>query len=156
METMTRKLCLTRDTASNKDVTLERYIAREEFLYCAFLLGSDRKRYGKLIENLENDCVLDIDMYPKTLVATDNLQVHWKQDPKNLMRRVKTTSDGITFANVGGTERREAEPNAKRRREPHVSCIECPRCHVLGHYAEDCPTYPGTRQRFYRRNGESH
>jgi hypothetical protein len=60
-----RKLSLTRDTASNDDVKLERYIAREEFLACTFILGSDRKRYGKLIENLENHCVMDIDMYPQ-------------------------------------------------------------------------------------------
>ena len=29
--------------------------AREQYLACAFMLGADRKRYGKLLENLEND-----------------------------------------------------------------------------------------------------
>lgn len=68
----------------------------------ALLLGSDRKRHEKLIENLENKYIKNIDMYPKTMDATYKLFLHWKQDPKHLLRVVDTPSDGITFANVGG------------------------------------------------------
>jgi hypothetical protein len=65
----------------NKCVTHEKYLlglpgfrweaitdSREEHLATAFLLGSDRKRCGKLIEDLENDHVQRNDKYPKTLV----------------------------------------------------------------------------------------
>jgi hypothetical protein len=40
---------LTRVAASNDAVKLATFIAREEYLACAVLIGSDRKRYGKLI-----------------------------------------------------------------------------------------------------------
>jgi hypothetical protein len=77
--------------------------SREEHLACAFLLGSDRKRHGKLIEDLENDHLQRNDKYPKTLVEACNLLIHWKQDPKNLMIG-SPTSDGMAFANVGGEQ----------------------------------------------------
>jgi hypothetical protein len=73
----------------------------EEYLACAFLLASDRKRYGKLIEDLENDHIQKNDKYPKTLVEAYNLLVHWKQDPKNIMRMLGAAVGGVTFANVG-------------------------------------------------------
>jgi hypothetical protein len=78
--------------------------SREEHLACSFLLGSDRKRRGKLIEDLQNHHVQRNDKYPKTLVEACNLLIHWKQDPKNLMIR-SSTSDGMAFANVGGEQR---------------------------------------------------
>ncbi len=78
--------------------------SREECLACAFLLGSDRKRCGKLIEDLENDHVQRNDKHPKTLVEACNLLIHWKKDPKNLMIGL-STSDGMAFANVAGEQR---------------------------------------------------
>ena len=44
-----------RDTSAPETVEAAKKYAREQYLACAFLLGSDRKRYGKLLENLEND-----------------------------------------------------------------------------------------------------
>jgi hypothetical protein len=78
--------------------------SKEEHLACTFLLGSDRKRHGKLIEDLENDHVQRNDKHPKTLVEACNLLIHWKQDPKNPMIG-SPTSDGMAFANVGGEQR---------------------------------------------------
>jgi hypothetical protein len=46
---------VTRDTATPETLKAAKKYAREQYLACPFLLGSDCKRYGKLLENLEND-----------------------------------------------------------------------------------------------------
>jgi hypothetical protein len=58
--------------------------AMERVHACAFLLGSDRIRYGKLLEDLENDYTQGRDNYPSTLQHAYSLIVHWKQDPRNV------------------------------------------------------------------------
>jgi hypothetical protein len=59
---------LNRANASAAELRVAEAAAKEEYLACAFLLGSDRLRYGKLIEDLENDHIQRNDKYPKTLV----------------------------------------------------------------------------------------
>ena len=39
----------------------------------AFLLGCDRSRYGRLIEDLENDFLQGNDHYPSTVAGVNNL-----------------------------------------------------------------------------------
>ena len=50
----------------------------------ACILGSDRRRYGRLIEELENRYLMGQDFYPKTLTAAYNLLNNWKQNPRNI------------------------------------------------------------------------
>ena len=52
--------------------------AKDRYYAVAFLLGSDRNRYGKLIEDLENAMVQGEDKYPKTLNDAYTLLLHWK------------------------------------------------------------------------------
>jgi hypothetical protein len=58
---------------------------QEQYLAVAFPLGSNRNRFGKLIENLENDHTQGQDCYPKTLTAAYSLLTNWKQDARNIM-----------------------------------------------------------------------
>jgi hypothetical protein len=137
---------MTRTTArASQLLAAERY-TKEEYLACAFLMGADRHRYGKLLEDLENDFTQRRDNYPKTLVDAYNLLVHWKQDPRNLMRVLGTSSDGVAFANINTDETssistltnndsRRGRAAAKRDK----SYITCHKCGVLGHYASECP-----------------
>ena len=91
------------ETADLAVVANVKAAVKDEHLACAFLLGSDKKRFGELIEDLENDFVQKNDKFPKTLVDAHNLLVHWKQDPKNLMRMLGTNDEGLglAFTNVG-------------------------------------------------------
>jgi hypothetical protein len=70
-------------------------------LACAFLLGSDRAHYGKLLEDLKNNYTQGMDNYPPMLQQAYTLLVHWKQDPRNLVRLMGGVNDGVTFANIG-------------------------------------------------------
>jgi hypothetical protein len=98
------KPMMTRDTAPAEQLLAAGKYTKEQYLACAFLMGSDRHGYGKLIEDLENDFTQRPENYPKTLVDAYNLLVHWKQDPRNLMRVLGTNNDGVAFANVDADE----------------------------------------------------
>ncbi len=71
---------LTMQTASSKEIEISKSFARDAYLACAFLLGSDCNRDGKLIEDLENDFIQGQDRYPKTVTSAYNSLVHWKQN----------------------------------------------------------------------------
>ena len=47
--------------------------AREQYFASAFIMGADRSRFGKLIEDLENSHLLGDDIYPKTMNDAYNL-----------------------------------------------------------------------------------
>jgi hypothetical protein len=108
---------------------------REQYLACAFLSGSDRKRYGKLLEDLENDYTVKQDNYPRTLVDTYSLLIHWKQKPRDLMRALV-----MAFANVDEEKKERRRPGRRPPRvKPDKSDIQCYRCKVMGHYSNECP-----------------
>ena len=52
---------------------------REIYLSCAFVINSDLKRYGRLIEELENDYTKGNDNYPRNMVKAYQLLNEYKQ-----------------------------------------------------------------------------
>ena len=52
--------------------------AKDMYLAIAFLLNSDRSRYGRLIEDLENSYLLGEDKYPKTVTSAYDILTNWK------------------------------------------------------------------------------
>jgi len=90
-----------------------------------------RDRYGKLVEDLENDHIQGSDKYPKTLTDAYSLLVHWKQSPKNLMRALGGNNDGLAFTNA-----HESEAGEKGNKV--FPDIKCHNCNKMGHYAGDC------------------
>jgi hypothetical protein len=133
--TTAQPTALTRTSATEDELRLAEQYTKERYLACAFLMGSDRHRYGKLVEDLENDFTQGRDNYPKTLVDAYNLLVHWKQDPRNLMRVLGTSNDGVAFTNVGDDE----EESTNGRQIPDKARITCWKCKKKGHYASSCP-----------------
>ena len=53
--------------------------AREIYLACAFVINSDLRRYGRLIEELENDYTKGNDNYPRNMVKAYQLLNKYKQ-----------------------------------------------------------------------------
>ena len=98
----------------------------------AFLLGCDRSRYGKLIEDLENDYLQGRNNYPTTVVAAYNLLTNWKQENRAGWR--PPTADGVAFTNADDGKKAPIKRN-----------VTCHKCGVKGHYATDCPELAAER-----------
>jgi hypothetical protein len=66
------------DTMSEAEKEEVEKEAQGRYLAVAFVLGADRLRYGRLIENLENDYLQGQNNYPTTVTAAYNLLTNWK------------------------------------------------------------------------------
>ena len=68
--------------------------AREIYLSCAFVINSDLRRYGRLIEELEKDYTKGNDNYPRNMVKAYQLLNEYKQwNP----RATLPESSGVAF-----------------------------------------------------------
>jgi len=104
--------------------------ATERSTAVAFMLGCDRTRYGRLIEDLENDYLQGENKYPKTISEAYNLLTNWKQE-RNGWRAPST--DGVAFTNI------DDKVKIPRSGKAHITCH---RCEQKGHYASECPDKP--------------
>jgi hypothetical protein len=68
---------LTADTASALVLSTAKKETKEQYLACAFLLLSDRNRYGKLVEDLENSFIQGTFQYPLNMTEAYTLLMHW-------------------------------------------------------------------------------
>jgi Reverse transcriptase (RNA-dependent DNA polymerase) len=126
---------VTIETADTAQINAARSTAKESYLACAFLLGSDRSRYGKLIEDLESSYLHGENKYPSQIIEAHALLVHWKQDPRNFIRVLAATNDGVAFLNQG--EQDKTIPKGKDKKD--TSKITCFNCYEKGHYSNTCP-----------------
>ena len=97
----------------------------EMYKAIAFTLGADRKRFGKLIEDLSNNYLLGNNNYPKTMISAYNLLQNWRRDPKNLIQINGPTNDGTVFVTTNGERNRSRDK------------IVCYKCGKTGHYANE-------------------
>jgi hypothetical protein len=122
--------------------------AHEQYLATAFLLGTDRGRYERLIEGLENDYLQGQDCYPKTITSAFSLLINWKQGNKWAM---ETLNDRESFLNDANDQDQEEEKkpgvsfatdgeqkNNYKGKNYDKSEVTCHRCGQKGHYAPEC------------------
>jgi hypothetical protein len=122
--------------------------AQLRYLAVAFILGSDRPQFGRLIENIENDYLQGQNNYPTTVTAAYNLLTNWKQDPRNLMQAIGPVNDGVLFANVDGngdednavTLANNGQTKGQQRHGGHHDKlhITCHCCGKKGYYTNEC------------------
>ena len=112
--------------------------AQGRYLAMTFILNSDRNKYGKMLEDLENGYLHGVDNFPKTMTSAYNLLTNWKQDTRNMLRG--PANDGVSFANVDnnveeGGANLTFTTEGKKIEFPNVTCH---RCNKKGHYANTC------------------
>ena len=73
---MLKRMKITNPTQQQKDDAEKKAI--EEHHAILFLLGADKYKYGKLIEDLKNDVILKKDSFPKTVSDASHLLSKWK------------------------------------------------------------------------------
>eukprot|EP00978_Attheya_sp_CCMP212_P011483 scaffold28330_cov35-Attheya_sp.AAC.1 len=115
--------------------------AREMYLATAFFLGADKIRFGRLIEDTENDFLQATNKYPKTLQAAYNLLSNYRQESRRPVGLVPY-SNGVSFNTNGdgGDVEGPKEPNKDHATSGFkpVSEVTCFRCGKKGHYANAC------------------
>ena len=87
------------------------------YLALAFLMGSDRSRFGRLLEKLENDFTAGNDNYPKTLTDAYNMLLEWKDDPRLLMRMAGNNGISFTTNTIEPNDEQDIDPGSHKQKD---------------------------------------
>jgi hypothetical protein len=127
-------------------------IVTQRYLSVAFLLGTDRTRYGTLIEKIENEYLRNkgnssTGTYPATVAEAYDYLCNYKKDPKILSRLLEQNTGnalnmGISFAVDGA---KDATPDTDKQHAfathgggGYAGKKTCRRCGVDGHTSVEC------------------
>jgi len=136
------------ERSSNDEKLKAQPVTQERVTGCAFILGADRGRFGKLIEDLKNSHTQGTDKCTKDLTMACKLLVNWKQDPRNQIQVIRTpgpsgssTRTGETaFTNVGDTgSETHCLTTAGASTGDKFPDMRCHACQQMGHCAGSCP-----------------
>jgi hypothetical protein len=106
--------------------------SRQRFLATAFIMNSDRIRYGELIRDLANSFVKGRNEYPEDLVSAHKLLVEYQTSNKSIKKKDNSNDATPSEPTVEGHTFAQIEAN----RYPNVLCYNC---NKKGHYASSCP-----------------
>jgi hypothetical protein len=112
---------------NDAEMAIVRETAKELVLATAFVLQCDRRRYGKLLEELENDFTKGHNNYPPDMVKAYQLLNEYKQWRPNSN---VPQSEGVAFAQKG--DKSEGSPEWAAGK----TCYECGK---KGHIKPHCP-----------------
>ena len=128
---MLKRMKITNPTQQQKDDAEKKAI--EEHNTILFLLGADKYKYGKLIEDMKNDVILKKDSFPKSVSEVSHLLSKWKNSYGGKYNNGKNESnDGIAFTTMTDEKEKATNKNDKKKE------ITCFKCKQKGHYSNKC------------------
>jgi len=116
-------------TQQQKDDAAKKAV--EEHHAILFMLGTNKYKYGKLLEDMKNDVILKKDPFSKTVAEACHLLSKWRNSYSKYNNRngKGDSNDGIAFTTV--TDEKEANKSEKKKG------ITCFRCKEKGHYSNE-------------------
>jgi len=85
-------------TQQQKDDAAKKAI--EEHHAILFVLGADKYKYGKLLEDMKNDVILKKDPFPKTVAKACHVLSKWRNSYGKYSSGKADSNDGIAFTTV--------------------------------------------------------
>jgi hypothetical protein len=126
---------LTKEEYKNK---LAMAAAKKKSMAISFLKGADRKRYGGLWSELENNFTRGVDHYPADLTGAYGLLLNYKSmHPQQQGKRQDSIADETEVSSISFLPNGASVPG-KDGVIIHGR-IKCFNCQAQGHYAGDCP-----------------
>lgn len=113
-------------------------VVRKKFQACMFIAGADKKRYGKVADELNNQFLSGQDNYPKNVEAAMNMLSH-RMDSDNKTKDKDDHDDDVSEVSEDGTHATSFSQtsSSSRKSKKHVTCNICG---GKGHYATECPS----------------
>ncbi len=107
--------------------------ANETYLACAFIAQCDKKRYGRMLEELENDYTKGNNNYAQDRVKAYQLlneYKHWK------LKTVTTEAQGVAFSQKGKKSKDKDKTSVD---DDWAKDKRCFACGEKGHISTNCP-----------------
>ena len=109
---MLKRMKITNPTQQQKDDVEKQAI--EEHHAILILLGADKYKYRRLIEDMKNDVILKKNSFPKTVSEVSHVLSKWRNCHGGKYNNGKSESnDGIAFKTV--TEKKKKKPTKTTR-----------------------------------------
>ena len=124
---------LEREKATKKQIAQAEKDSTDRYLAMCFMLGADKYRFGKLIEDFENQHTQGMKAFPSTLSSAFGLINNWKNAPKLITKIIESDSDGIAFSQIDENKKEKQ----KQTKNP-LATITCCKCQENGHYSHSC------------------
>jgi len=111
---MSKRMNITNPKQQQKDDAKKKAI--EEHHAILFLLGANKYKYGKLIEDMKNDVILKKGSFTKMVSEASHLLSKWRNSYGGKYNNGKSEStDGIAFTTVTDEKEKETNKNDKRK-----------------------------------------
>lgn len=124
---------------------------KQEYLAIAFLKKLDKKRYGQMLNMMENQAILfNASAYPTTLNDAYATAANWKDSGSGRfvddIAAGGSVVNGVGFATQAKQDQGYKYKGKDKSKERDRSNIKCFTCRKNGHISRDCPLLQRARQ----------